>query len=198
MDDAALLEQLQAGDAAAFEVLVRRYQATLTQVARYYVGSTSSAEDVVQETWIAVLTGVEGFEGRSAFKTWLFSILTNRARSIGIREHRSMPVDLQGDVPAVAAARFNEGGMWQAPPVPFDDLVVDNASDPGLVEIARGAIAELGEPGKTVVTLRDIEGLSTREVAEVLGISEGNVRVILHRTRSTIRGIIEERKGQTS
>ena len=198
VDDAALLEQLQSGDATAFETLVRRYQASMTQVARYYVGSTSSAEDVVQETWIAVLKGLESFEGRSSFKTWLFSILTNRARSIGVREHRSVPVDLQGPVPTVAASRFNEGGMWAAPPIPFEDAIVDGQSDPGLIKIVRSAIAELGEPGKTVVTLRDVEGLSTREVADILDLSEANVRVILHRTRAKIRGTIEERKGQRS
>ena len=198
MDDAALLEELRRGDASAFETLVRRYQASMTQVARYYVGSTSSAEDVVQETWIAVIRGLESFEGRSSFKTWLFSILTNRARSIGAREHRSVPVDLQGTVPAVAASRFNEGGMWAAPPVPFEDTVVEAEHDPVLLEIVRSASADLGEPGKTVVTLRDVEGLSTREVAELLELTEANVRVILHRSRAKIRSTVEERKGRRS
>jgi RNA polymerase sigma-70 factor (ECF subfamily) len=93
MDDAELLSRLLAGDEKAFRELVVRYNATLIRVALYYVNNQASAEDVAQDTWIAVLKGVDRFEGRSSFKTWLFHILVNRARSTGTKEHRSIPVD---------------------------------------------------------------------------------------------------------
>ena len=195
VDDTELVIRLTRGDQQAFEALVRRYQASMIQVARYYVGSQATAEDVVQETWVAVFRGIGTFEGRSTFKTWLFRILANRARSAGVREHRSVPVDPQSAGSTVAVSRFDDGGMWTEPPVPFEEANDDAQSDPALVNLVRSVIDGLDEPGKTVVTLRDVEGLSTREAADILGLSEANVRVILHRTRAKIREAIEEAKG---
>ena len=195
VDDTELVIRLTRGDQQAFEALVRRYQASMIQVARYYVGSQATAEDVVQETWVAVFRGIGTFEGRSTFKTWLFRILANRARSAGVREHRSVPVDPQSAGSTVAVSRFDDGGMWTEPPVPFAEAIDDAQSDPALVNLVRSVIDGLDEPGKTVVTLRDVEGLSTREAADILGLSEANVRVILHRTRAKIREAIEEAKG---
>lgn len=195
VDDTELVIRLTRGDQQAFEALVRRYQASMIQVARYYVGSQATAEDVVQETWVAVFRGIGTFEGRSTFKTWLFRILANRARSAGVREHRSVPVDPQSAGSTVAVSRFDDGGMWTEPPVPFEEAIDDAQSDPALVNLVRSVIDGLDEPGKTVVTLRDVEGLSTREAADILGLSEANVRVILHRTRAKIREAIEEAKG---
>ena len=195
VDDTELVIRLTHGDQQAFEALVRRYQASMIQVARYYVGSQATAEDVVQETWIAIFRGIGKFEGRSTFKTWLFRILANRARSAGVREHRSVPVDPQTAGSTVAASRFDHGGMWTEPPVPFEEGVVNAQSDPALIDLVRSVIDGVDEPGKTVVTLRDVEGLSTREAADILGLSEANVRVILHRTRAKIREAIEEAKG---
>ena len=95
----------------------------------------------------------------------------------------------------MAVSRFDDGGMWTEPPVPFEEAIDDAQSDPALVNLVRSVIDGLDEPGKTVVTLRDVEGLSTREAADILGLSEANVRVILHRTRAKIREAIEEAKG---
>ena len=192
MDDAELLESLLKGDESAFDELVRRYQPTLLKVARYYVGGTQSAEDVAQETWIAVLKGVETFEGRSSFKTWLLRICANRARTLGVKEHRSIPVDPNESGPTVSAHRFDQGGVWSDPPVPFTDAVDVRLDNSTLVHAVRDAINSLGEPQQAVVTLRDVEGLSTQEVATLLGLSEANVRVILHRGRARVRGIVEE------
>jgi RNA polymerase sigma-70 factor (ECF subfamily) len=188
MDDAELLRKVCDGDEKAFRELVARYQGSFVRVARYYVNSDASAEDVAQDTWIAVLRGATRFEGRSSVKTWLFRILVNRARSTGSKEHRSIPVDPGG---SVAAARFDEGGFWREPPVPFTDTIDDALSNERLVALVRAAIARLPEPQQAVVTLRDVEGLSTTEVAELLELSEANVRVILHRGRARVRGDVE-------
>jgi RNA polymerase sigma-70 factor, ECF subfamily len=192
VDDAELLERLLGGDETAFAELVQRYHPTLVKVARYYVASAASAEDVAQDTWIAVLKGLEKFEGRSSFKTWLLRICANRARTTGVKEHRSIPVDPNESGPTVSAHRFDQGGLWSDPPVPFTDTIDSRLDSTELLSAVRGAIDTLGEPQQAVVTLRDVEGLSTQEVATLLGLSEANVRVILHRGRARVRAIVEE------
>jgi RNA polymerase sigma-70 factor (ECF subfamily) len=191
VDDAELLRRLLGGDEAAFSELVRRYHATLVKVAGYYVKSHASAEDVAQDTWIAVIRGAERFEGRSSFKTWLLRICINRARTLGVKEHRTVPTDPTQSGPTVSASRFDQGGAWSDPPVPFTDTVDARLDNSVLVDAVRSAIASLGEPQLSVVTLRDVEGLSTEEVATLLGLSEANVRVILHRGRAKVRGLVE-------
>ena len=191
VDDAELLQRLLSGDESSFNELVQRYQSTLVKVARYYVSSIQSAEDVAQDTWIAVLRSVERFEGRSAFKTWLLRICVNRARTAGVKEHRQVPTDTNESNPTVSALRFDSGGMWSDPPVPFTDSVDSRLDSAELVDLVRTAIAGLAEPQQAVVTLRDVEGLSSEEVADLLGLSVGNVRVILHRGRAKVRGIVE-------
>jgi RNA polymerase sigma-70 factor, ECF subfamily len=165
---------------------------TLVKVARYYVASAASAEDVAQDTWIAVLKGIEKFEGRSSFKTWLLRICVNRARTSGVKEHRTIPFDPNESGPSVSSQRFDQGGMWSDPPVPFTDAIDSRLDNSALLNAVRKAIDELGEPQQAVVTLRDVEGLSTQEVATLLGLSEANVRVILHRGRARVREIVEE------
>jgi RNA polymerase sigma-70 factor, ECF subfamily len=192
VDDAELLQRLLGGDESAFTELVRRYHPTLVKVARYYVASAASAEDVAQDTWIAVLKGAEKFEGRSSFKTWLLRICVNRARTSGVREHRTIPVDPAESGPSVSAHRFDQGGFWSEPPVPFTDAVDSRLDNTELLRAVRDAIDTLGEPQQAVVTLRDVEGLSTQEVATLLGLSEANVRVILHRGRARVRALVEE------
>jgi RNA polymerase sigma-70 factor (ECF subfamily) len=192
VDDAELLESLLGGNETAFTELVRRYHATLVKVARYYVASAASAEDVAQDTWIAVIKGVERFEGRSSFKTWLLRILVNRARTTGVKEHRSIPVDPNESGPSVPARRFDGSGLWSDPPVPFTDTIDTRLDNAALLGAVRNAIETLGEPQQAVVTLRDVEGLSTQEVATLLELSEANVRVILHRGRARVRAIVEE------
>lgn len=190
VDDAALLTALRQGDENAFREIVARYQSSLVRVARYYVNSEASAEDVVQDTWLGVLRGLDRFEGRSSVKTWLFHILVNRARTTGEREHRTVPVDPQHDT-GLAAQRFNEGGMWRDPPTPFTDAVDDALAREDLVALVHAAIARLPEPQRCVVTLRDVEGLTTSEVATLLTLTEANVRVIVHRGRTRVRADVE-------
>ena len=191
MDDADLLRQLLGGDEKAFTELVVRYNATLIRIALYYVNTQASAEDVAQDTWIAVLRGIDRFEGRSSFKTWLFHILVNRARTTGTREHRSILVDPTSSESSVAASRFDEGGTWRVPPEPFTDAIDTAVSNEKIVRLVHEAIARLPEPQQAVVTLRDVEGLSTMEVSALLELSEANVRVILHRGRARVRNEVE-------
>jgi RNA polymerase sigma-70 factor (ECF subfamily) len=192
VDDTELLERLIKGDERAFIDLVTRYHDSLVRVARYYVVNESSAEDVAQGTWIAVLRGLERFEGRSTLKTWLFRICVNRARSTGAKEHRAIPVDVMADEASVSPSRFNQGGMWVDPPAPFTDAVDDALVNGPLVRLVHASIGRLPVTSRAVVTLRDVEGLSTAEVAELLELSEANVRVILHRCRAKIRSEVEE------
>jgi RNA polymerase sigma-70 factor (ECF subfamily) len=191
VDDAELLQRLVKGDEEAFVEIVTRYHPTLLRVARYYVNSEASAEDVAQETWIAVLRGVERFEGRSSFKTWLLRILVNRARTTGVKEHRVIPTDPQAPERSVSASRFDQGGAWIVAPVPFTEHVDDSIVNAPVVKLVHECIARLPESARAVVTLRDVEGLSTTEVAELLDLSEANVRVILHRSRARIRTEVE-------
>ncbi len=191
MDDAELLERLLKGDEKAFVEIVQRYHEPLVRVARYYVSTEASAEDCAQDTWIAVLRGVERFEGRSSFKTWLFRILVNRARTTGVKEHRVVPIDPTLPDRTVSASRFNQGGMWLEPPTPFTETIESGMVNEPIVRLVHESIARLPESARAVVTLRDVEGLSTTEVAEMLGLSEANVRVILHRGRARIRSEVE-------
>ena len=147
MDDEELLGRFLAGDRDAFRTLVVRYQPTVLQIARYYVNSIATAEDVAQDTWIAVLKGAERFEGRASFKTWLFRIVANRARTTGTREKRQVPVD---PTDPVSGDRFNTEGMWKEPPASFADLLADGEKPtPQLAATVRAAIADL--PGDSTI-----------------------------------------------
>jgi RNA polymerase sigma-70 factor (ECF subfamily) len=191
VEDSELLDQMRAGNEKAFTELVARYQSLLVRIAQFYVNSAATAEDVAQETWIAVIRGVEKFEGRSSFKTWLLHILVNRARSTGSREHRSTSWDSAWTEESEFARRFDQRGMWQDPPTPFTDVIEDGIVNEPIVRSVHAAIGRLPDVQRTVVTLRDVEGLSTTEVATLLDLSEPNVRVILHRGRSRIRSEVE-------
>ena len=193
VDDLELLHRLVAGDESAFTELVTRYHQKLVQIARYYVRTQSSAEDVAQETWIGVIKGADRFEGRSSLSTWLFRICANRARSIAVRENRVVQVDIDR-TPVVASSRFDLGGVWSDPPVPFTELVDDRVANETMLSAVTSALASLKDPARSVVTLRDVEGLTTSEAADVLGLSEANVRVILHRGRAQIRNIVEDQQ----
>jgi RNA polymerase sigma-70 factor, ECF subfamily len=204
-DDQSLVERAREGDEAAFAALVRRYSPMLMRLARMYVPTDALAEDVVQETWVAVVRGLERFEGRSSFKTWLFRILVNRAKTRGVREHRSIPFasvggnrihppegEADGDGPTVDPSRFTSEGAWtSAPPDWHDDPEASLESEEGL-RIARAAIAELPERQRIVITLRDLEGLSSDEVRNVLDVTETNQRVLLHRARAKVRKALED------
>lgn len=198
-DERALVEALRQGDEAAFEELVRMYHAALLRVARLYVSSPSVAEEVVQETWIGVLNGIGRFEGRSSLKTWIFRILTNTAKTRGIREGRSVPFSsLEHEVlsgPTVDPERFFPPdhavapGAWATPPLPLPEQVLLADETLRIVEAAIGA---LPPAQRAVITLHDVEGWSTDEIRNALELTETNQRVLLHRARARVRRALEE------
>jgi RNA polymerase sigma-70 factor (ECF subfamily) len=194
-----LLDALRAGDERAFAALVREYQASLVRVARIYVSTLASAEEVVQETWLGVLNGLDRFEGRSSLRTWIFRILTNIAKTRAQRDGRTLPFSaLQdpGRVPeaAVDADRFLDPehprwpGHWGSPPSDWpEDALVAAETREKLAE----AIDALPASQRAVISLRDIEGWTSEEVRNALDLSETNQRVLLHRARSKVRRALE-------
>jgi RNA polymerase sigma-70 factor, ECF subfamily len=199
--DARLVEALRAGDAGAFEGLVRELDPALRRLALAHVRTPSVAEEVVGDTWIAVIEGIDGFEGRSALRTWIFQILLNKARTRGTREARTRPFSSIGrdgddDGPAVDADRFQgpDGeypGHWARPPVAWGAPEERLASDEARAVLLR-AIADLPPRQQEVLVMRDIQGLSSEEARNALGVEETNQRVLLHRARSKVRAALEE------
>jgi RNA polymerase sigma-70 factor (ECF subfamily) len=187
--DVELLTRLRAGDEEAFVTLVDRYNGSLLRLARSYVPSDAVAEEAVQETWMGVVRGVDRFEGRSSFKTWLFRILINRARSAGIREPRSVP--LPDSEPAVDRSRFTAAGAWADPLQPWESDADDRLVAATWSKTLGDALGDLPPRQREIVVLRDVEGLASEDVCDVLGISEGNQRVLLHRGRSRLRSMLE-------
>src|SRR5258706_7504137 len=189
--DAALLQRLQDGDESAYVCLLDSYQMMMLRIAAMYVHSPDAAEDVVQETWIGVLQGIRRFEGRSTLKTWIFSILVNRARTRAQREGRYVPISALEEVdsagPTVPPERFNPADHdrwphhWSAPPHSWEQVPEDQLLSQETQAVIRQAIARLSVHQREVITLRDIEGLASDEVCNVLGLSETNQRVLLHR-----------------
>ena len=192
-DDRRVIAALLHGDARAFEELVERYDGSLLRLAMRYVRTRSAAEEVVQDTWLGVLRGLPSFEGRSSLKTWIFRILVNQARTRGVRESRSLPFSaLAGDAePAVDPDRFLADGSWAAPPRRWSDSPEDMLLSTEAQEQVLMAIDELMPLQRDVITLRDVEGWSSAEVREALGLSEANERVLLHRARSKVRARLE-------
>jgi len=188
-EDGELLARLRAGDEQAFVLLVARHHAAMLRIARSFVASTAVAEEVVQDTWIGVLRGLEGFAGRSSFKTWIWRILVNRARTTGMREHRTVAVGDAG--PAVDRARFDASGAWMSPPQHWIEDSDDRMLAQALTHPIQTALRALPERQREVVLLRDVDGLSGDEVCEVLEISDANQRVLLHRGRSRLRQALE-------
>ena len=191
--DGGLLLRLRSGDERAFVSLVERYHEPMLQLAASFVPSRAVAEEVVQDTWLAVLRGLDAFEGRSSLKTWLFAILVNRARTTGIREHRSVPVP--DPEPAVDPARFDASGSWADPPEHWIEAAEGRMEAGKLVHRIRVWIDELPARQREVVLLRDVEELSSADVCQVLAISEANQRVLLHRGRAKLRQALESELG---
>ncbi len=202
-DDQRLVASLRAGDQSAFEMLIDRYQTPLLRLAMMYVPSRAVAEDVVQETWLGVLQGLARFEGRSSLKTWIFHILTNRARTRGQREGRSIPFsavwapDADSAERAVATDRFQPpeheyAGHWISRPRDWEALPEDRLLAQETRAQIQQAIDSLPDSQREVITLRDVEGWSSEEVCNVLQISESNQRVLLHRARSKVRRALEQ------
>ena len=198
-EDARLVDALRRGDEGAFLILVQRHQSAMLRVAQAFVSSAAIAEEVVQEAWLGVLHGLDGFQGRSSLRSWIFGILANCARTRGVREARSAPFSSFGepdeDEPAVDASRFLGAdhprwpGHWASPPEQWaeEKLVAKET-----LEFVRRAIETLPPAQRQVMTMRDVEGCSSPETCEALGISEGNQRVLLHRARSKVRARMEE------
>jgi RNA polymerase sigma-70 factor, ECF subfamily len=193
-DDMELIQRLRAGDEQAFVVLVRRHHESMIRLASSFVPSRAVAEEVVQDTWMGVVRGIGNFEGRSSLRTWLFRILVNRARTAGTRERRSVAI---GDAePAVDPSRFDEAGAWLSPPEQWIEEADDRLRSGKLAGRIRSVIEELPARQREVVTLRDVEGLSSDEVCHVLEITDGNQRVLLHRGRSRVRQVLETEFGR--
>ena len=198
-DDDVLVKALAARDADAFAYLLDRYHSTLVRLAQQYVPSRAVADEVVQETWLAVIDGIDRFEQRSSLKTWLFRILVNIARSHGVKENRSIPFATTAvleEEPAVDPRRFRRGlrarGAWKRPPHPWSEPE-QRAVDAETLETIRSAIDRLPPDQREVITMRDLLGWSAAEVCDALEVSDANQRVLLHRARSKVRASLERR-----
>lgn len=201
--DASLIQALRAGDEDAFTGLVEQYFASMVRIAMIYVSDQAVAEEVVQDTWIAVLRGLERFEGRSSLKTWIFTILTNRAKTRAQREGRYVPLDISDDrefEPAVPSERFRpaEDGpdadhwYWENRPASWETIPEDHLLSRETLTFITKAIESLPHNQCEVIRLRDVEGFSSSEVCNILGLSETNQRVLLHRARARVRNILED------
>jgi RNA polymerase sigma-70 factor, ECF subfamily len=188
--DEELLRRLRGGDERAFASLVTAYNGSMLRLARAFVPSRAVAEEVVQETWLAALRGLAGFEGRSTLRTWLLGILVNKAKTAAAREQRSVPVPDAG--PAVDQSRFGVDGAWSDPPERWVEAADDRLVAAKLVGRLAEAIDDLPPRQREIVVLRDVEGLSSADVCSVLEISEANQRVLLHRGRSRLRQALED------
>ncbi len=186
--DVQLLSRLRNGDEEAFVMLVGRYQQPMLRLARSMVPNQEVAEEAVQDTWMGVVRGIEQFEGRSSFKTWLFRILTNRTRTAGSREHHHAALE---SLHAVDPARFDAQGQWTDPLDRWTEETDDRLEAAIWAPILKSALDDLPPRQRQVVILRDVEGLSNDEVCNVLGVSSGNQRILLHRGRSRLREILE-------
>jgi RNA polymerase sigma-70 factor (ECF subfamily) len=199
-DEADLLRSLRARDPNAFAWLLDRYDASLRRAARRYVSSDAVADDVVGETWLGVIKGLDRFEGRSSLKTWIYRILMNIARTRGVRESRSVPFASLGgsgdDEPSVDPDRFSRDGHWLAMPPDWESQPEDRALAAEALGIVRSAIETLPPSQREVITLRDLEGWSAEDVCNALDLSETNQRVLLHRARAKVRRAVEARLGK--
>lgn len=201
-EELSLLAQLRNRDERAFVALLDRYHNPLLRLARIYVASPAVAEEVVQETWLGVLQGIDRFEGRSSLKTWIFQILINRAKTRATREARSIPFSAVWDPaepgkPAVEPERFLDRGHpdwrpewhrhWASPPESWGETAEQRLLAQETRAHIQKAIDELPPSQREVITLRDVAGWTSDEVCNALGVSETNQRVLLHRARAKVR-----------
>ena len=194
-DEAALIERIVAGDESAFEALVEAIHPLLSRLARAIVKNPAVAEEVLQDTWAAILDGMPRFEGRSTLKTWACRILINGAKRRWARESRTSPFSSFGEPgdTAVDPSQFSPNGFWAVPP----SRAWDAETPEGLLlrrevrEAIEREVARLPEAQRAVITLRDLEGWESDEVCNVLEISESNQRVLLHRARAKLRAALE-------
>ncbi|WP_306860982.1 RNA polymerase sigma factor [Streptosporangium brasiliense] len=196
--DDVVVAALRAGDETMFAALLDTWSRGMLWLARSHVSTNDSAEEIVQDTWLAVIRGIEGFEGRSSVKTWVYRILVNTAKKRGVRENRTVPWSsvFEQERPTVDRSRFQGvddpfPGHWKelptAWPTPEGEVLASEVRG----RIA-AALAELPPRQRAVITLRDVEGCTSEEVCEILEISAANQRVLLHRARAAVRGRLEE------
>ena len=198
-----LVASLRSGDSAAFMKLVDDLGPSMLRLARQFTPSGAVAEEVVQETWEAVLKGLDRFEGRSSLKTWIFRILVNRAKTRGVRERRTVPfasladAEAGEDFEAVSAERFHPAGHedahhWASPMPRWETMPEQATESRETLALVREAIDALPDMQRTVILLRDIEGWDGPQVSNALEITETNQRVLLHRARSKVRAALEQ------
>lgn len=200
--EAELIDRLRSGDEGAFTWLVDTYSSSLKRLAMGFVAGEAVAEEVVQETWLAVLTGISRFEGRSSLKTWLFRILVNRAKTRGAREGRTISFteldSAERYEPAVSPERFLPAdhplypGHWASPPRSWSAVAEQAVLRRETMEVLRRGLERLPPSQRAVVTLRDVQGLPADEVCAALSLTEANQRVLLHRGRSRLRAVLEK------
>jgi RNA polymerase sigma-70 factor (ECF subfamily) len=193
-DDHDLVVRLQAGEEAAFVTLVERYHRALLRVASAFVPGHAVAEEVVQDTWMAVVRGIARFEERSSVKTWLFHIVANRARSVAPRERREVPLHSTDDEPD-PFERFTPDGAWVDPVAEWAEELERRDDAAVLARRVVDRLDDLPAAQRQVVTLRDLEGLPAPEVCDIMGITDGNQRVLLHRGRQHLRRLMSEELG---
>jgi RNA polymerase sigma-70 factor (ECF subfamily) len=191
-----LVAALRRGDEGAFMALVDSYHAKMVRLARSFVGDAMVAEEVAQEAWLGVLRGMDRFEGRSSLQTWIFTILTNCARTRAQREQRMVPFadlfseDAEGE-PAVEAGRFQQEGRWRGHwaqfPSNWDEIPEERILAQETLSLVQQAIDLLPPAQRTVILLRDVEGLKSEEICNILQIGESNQRVLLHRARAKVQ-----------
>jgi RNA polymerase sigma-70 factor, ECF subfamily len=186
--DGELLSRVRTGDEEAFVTLVARYQQPMFRLACSMVPSQQVAEEAVQDTWLGVVRGIERFEGRSSFKTWIFRILVNRVHSAGSREPNDPSIET---IRAVDPARFDAHGQWADPVEHWTEASEERLDAATWLPILKSALDKLPPRQRQVVLLRDAEGLSNDEACAVLGISVGNQRILLHRGRTRLREILD-------
>ena len=197
-DERALLARLRQGDRAAFAALVGRHGGALLRLARTFTRDASTAEELVQDAWVAALDGLDGFEGRSSIRTWLLHIVSNKARTRLAREGRTVSLSAftassGGDDPAVDPGQFDDRGAWKAPPGLWTEENPERLAQGAQTRAAlERAIAALPEAQRAVLTLRDVEGLEAEEICGILAITVGNQRVLLHRARARVREALEQ------
>jgi RNA polymerase sigma-70 factor (ECF subfamily) len=197
--DQVVVARLRAGDEAAFALVLNAWSSGMLRLARSFVSTTDSAAEVVQETWLAVLQGIGRFEGRSSLRTWVYRILVNTAKRRGAREGRTVPwssLTAEDEGPTVDPTRFRGpgdpfAGHWREFPAPWPSPEQETLADEVRSQVA-GALAELPDRQRVVITLRDVEGYGSDEVCSILDITAANQRVLLHRARAFVRSRLEE------
>lgn len=194
--EAALVERLRAGDEAAFVEVVNAHHAALVRLAMAFLSSRAVAEETVQDTWLAVVKGIDRFEGRSSLRTWLMGIVMNRAKTAGMRERRTVPFDSTEPTAPELAGSFAPDGSWARPPEPWSDRVDDQLLARQAVDQLGGFLEDLPPMQRAVVTMRDVEGLSSAAVCAALELSEANQRVQLHRGRTVLRARLADVMGE--